>query len=77
MTKRVQTVWNELDYIVGYKTYIDLIRPYIGNQEIVSNGMRQEIDRCQEAIRLAAEGHRVAVVSSGDAGIYGMAGIVI
>ena len=77
MTKRVQTVWNEVDYIVGYKTYIDLIRPYIGNQQIVSNGMRQEIDRCREAIRLAAEGHRVAVVSSGDAGIYGMAGIVI
>ncbi len=77
MTVRVQTVWNEVDVIVGYKTYIDLIRPYITNQQIVSNGMRQEIDRCQEAIRLAAEGHSVAVVSSGDAGVYGMAGIMI
>ncbi|ODA41400.1 precorrin-3B C(17)-methyltransferase [Desulfosporosinus sp. BG] len=77
MTQRVQTVWNEVDFIVGYKTYIDLVRPYLSDQKIVSNGMRQEIDRCREAIRLAAEGHRVAVVSSGDAGIYGMAGIVI
>ena len=77
MTKRVQTVWNEVDFIVGYKTYIDLVRPYLTKQQIVSNAMRQEIDRCREAIRLAAEGHRVAVVSSGDAGIYGMAGIVI
>jgi len=77
MTARVQTVWNEVDVVVGYKTYIELIRPYITNQQIVSNGMRQEIDRCREAIRLAAEGHSVAVVSSGDAGVYGMAGIII
>ena len=77
MTKRVQTVWEEVAFVVGYKTYIDLIRPYLTNQEIVVNGMRQEIDRCREAIRLAAEGHSVAVVSSGDAGVYGMAGIVI
>jgi len=77
MTQRVQTVWNEVDFIVGYKTYIDLVRPYLTNQQIVANGMRQEVDRCKEAIRLAAEGHRVAVVSSGDAGIYGMAGIII
>jgi len=77
MTARVQTVWNEVDVVVGYKTYIELIRPYITKQQIVSNGMRQEVDRCREAIRLAAEGHSVAVVSSGDAGVYGMAGIMI
>jgi precorrin-3B C17-methyltransferase len=77
MTQRVQTVWHEVDVVVGYKTYIDLIRPYLTNQQIVSNGMRQEIDRCREGIRLAAEGHRVAVVSSGDVGVYGMAGILI
>lgn len=76
MTTRVQSVLNEVDYIVGYKTYIDLIRPFLTHQQIVATGMRQEIDRCREAIRLAA-GHRVAVVSSGDAGVYGMAGIII
>jgi precorrin-3B C17-methyltransferase len=77
MTERVKTVWDEVDVIVGYKTYIDLIQSFITHQLIVSNGMRQEIDRCREAIRLAADGHRVAVVSSGDAGVYGMAGIII
>lgn len=77
MTTRVQTVWEEVDVIVGYKTYVDLVKPYITNQQIVANGMRQEIDRCREAIRLAAQGNRVAVVSSGDAGVYGMAGIII
>ena len=77
MTARVQSVLNEAEFIVGYKTYIDLIRPLLTHQQIVATGMRQEIDRCQEAIRLAAEGHSVAVISSGDAGVYGMAGILI
>lgn len=77
MTVRVQSVLNEAEFIVGYKTYIDLIRPLITHQQIVATGMRQEIDRCREAIRIAAEGHHVAVISSGDAGVYGMAGILI
>lgn len=77
MTQRVQTVWTEVDFVVGYKTYVELIRPYLTSQKIVATGMRQEIDRCREAIRLASEGYRVAVVSSGDAGVYGMAGILI
>ncbi|MDQ7093453.1 precorrin-3B C(17)-methyltransferase [Desulfosporosinus sp. PR] len=77
MTSRVQSVLNEAEYIVGYKTYIDLIRNFLTHQQVVATGMRQEIDRCREAIRLAGEGHRVAVVSSGDAGVYGMAGIII
>lgn len=77
MTARVLSVLKEAEFIVGYKTYIDLIRPLITHQQIVATGMRQEIDRCREAIRIAAEGHRVAVISSGDAGVYGMAGILI
>ena len=77
MTARVQSVLNEVEFIVGYKTYIDLIRSFLTHQQLVATGMRQEIDRCREAIRLANEGHRVAIVSSGDAGVYGMAGIII
>lgn len=77
MTTRVQSVLYKAEFIVGYKTYIELIRPLLTDQKIVATGMRQEIDRCREAIRLAAEGHRVAVISSGDAGVYGMAGILI
>jgi len=77
MTSRVKEVWAEVDIIAGYKTYIDLIRPFLSGQQIVATSMRQEVERCQEVVRLAALGHRVALVSSGDAGIYGMAGILI
>ena len=65
------------DVIVGYKTYINLIAEFIEDKEVVSNGMRQEIDRCKKAVEIAKEGKNVAVVSSGDAGIYGMAGLIL
>lgn len=62
--------------IMGYKTYLDLIPDLAKDREFVSSGMRKEVDRCQEAIDRALAGFRVALVSSGDAGIYGMAGLV-
>ena len=65
------------DTIIGYKTYVDLIKPLIEGKEVVSNGMRREVERCETAVRLAEEGKRVALVSSGDPGIYGMAGILM
>lgn len=77
MTYRAREALDEVDCIAGYKTYVDLIRPFLSNQEITTTGMRQEVERCQEVVRLAAHGRRVALVSSGDAGIYGMAGILI
>lgn len=77
MTLRAQKVWEEAEIVAGYVTYIDLVRSFIGDKKIVSTGMRQEIDRCREVVRLAQEGNSVALVSSGDAGIYGMAGILI
>ncbi len=63
--------------IIGYKTYIKLIEELISDKEIVSNGMKQEIDRCKEAIEIANTGKNVAVISSGDAGVYGMAGLIL
>lgn len=77
MTTRAQSVWDEVDVVAGYKTYIDLIRPMLTEKQVVSTGMRQELDRCREVVKLAQEGHSVALVSSGDAGVYGMAGILI
>ncbi len=62
--------------IIGYDTYIDLIRPLIDGKEIVSTGMMKEIDRCRAAIRRVRDGDTVALVSGGDSGIYGMAGLV-
>lgn len=63
--------------IVGYKTYIDLIRPLIQGKQIVSTGMTQEVQRVGAALDLVIEGRVVAVISSGDAGIYAMAGLVL
>ena len=66
------------DIIVGYSTYVRLIKDLIKNKDIVATGMRQEIDRCQKAIDLAHEtGKNIGVVSSGDAGVYGMAGLIL
>ncbi|MBK5274939.1 MAG: cobyric acid synthase [Desulfuromonadales bacterium] len=62
--------------IVGYNNYIDLIRPLVEGKRIIATAMMQEVERCREAIRLAREGETVALVSGGDAGIYGMAGLI-
>lgn len=72
--------WNAItraQAVVGYKTYIELIQPsLLEGKEVVETGMRQEMDRVARAVELAREGRQVAVVSSGDAGVYGMAGLV-
>ena len=65
------------DVIVGYKTYINLIEDLIDEQEVSSSGMRKEIDRCAHVLELAKQGKTVSLVSSGDAGVYGMAGIML
>ncbi len=68
----------QAEVIVGYKTYIDLIDPgLIEGKEKISTGMKGEIRRCLMAIEKALEGKNTTVVSSGDAGIYGMAGLVL
>ena len=68
----------QAEVIVGYKTYIDLIEPeLLMEKETISTGMMKEIIRSQMAIDRACQGKDTAVVSSGDAGIYGMAGLVL
>ena len=63
------------DIIIGYRTYIDLVRPLIAEKTVIETGMTEEIDRATQAVELAYAGHRVTLVSSGDVGIYGMAGL--
>ncbi|GCF95205.1 precorrin-3B C(17)-methyltransferase [Enterococcus florum] len=70
-------VLKRADVIVGYSTYVRLIKEFVKDQQIVSTGMKQEIDRCEKAIDLALSGQDVAVISSGDSGVYGMAGLVL
>ena len=62
--------------IAGYKMYLDLIDDLLDGKEIIESGMKKEVDRCAAAIDRAVSGATVALVSSGDAGIYGMAGLV-
>jgi len=69
-------VLEQVDAVAGYGTYIDLIRPLIGDKQIISTGMTREVERVEKAIELARSGTSCAIVSSGDPGIYAMAGLV-
>lgn len=77
MTPQAREAILVADRVVGYLTYLDLIADLIEGKETVGTAMMQEVDRCQQAVDLAVAGHRVVVVSSGDSGIYGMAGLVL
>lgn len=77
MTEAAKTSLEVADIIVGYKTYIDIIADLVVGKDVRSSGMRKEVDRCQECLDLAEAGNTVTLVSSGDAGVYGMAGIMM
>ncbi len=66
-----------VDAVAGYTTYIDLIRPLIAGKQVVSTAMKKEVDRVSAALDLALSGQSCAVVSSGDPGVYAMAGLVL
>jgi cobalt-precorrin 5A hydrolase / precorrin-3B C17-methyltransferase len=77
LTPRARKTISDSDVIVGYGTYLDLIKGLTKDKTIVSTGMTQEIDRCRRAIELAEQGKTVAVISGGDPGIFAMAGLVL
>ncbi len=76
MTAQAVAVISLCDVICGYDKYVKFLGDMTDGKQIVTSGMKGEKDRCIEAIRLAKEGHSVAVVCSGDSGVYGMAGLV-
>ncbi|MBN2419874.1 MAG: precorrin-3B C(17)-methyltransferase [Deltaproteobacteria bacterium] len=76
MTGHTRRLLESSDVIAGYKNYIELIAPFAINKEIISTGMTKEVERVDSSIEAAANGKTVALVCSGDAGIYGMAGLV-
>jgi precorrin-3B C17-methyltransferase len=76
LTKRAAEVLASVEVVAGYSTYIDLIRPLIDGKEIISTGMTKEVSRVEAAIERAQAGKSCAIVSSGDPGIYAMAGLV-
>ncbi|RLM20307.1 precorrin-3B C(17)-methyltransferase [Brenneria alni] len=77
MTQDAIAAIQDAEIIVGYKTYTHLVKRLTGDKQVIKTGMCKEIERCQTAIDLAMTGHKVALISSGDAGIYGMAGLVL
>ncbi|MBI4838487.1 MAG: precorrin-3B C(17)-methyltransferase [Nitrospirae bacterium] len=77
ITPEAQRAIKESDVIVGYGTYLDLIKELIKNKEVVSTEMTQEIERCKKAVELALSGKNVSVICGGDPGIYAMAGLVL
>ena len=76
LTLRARAALEACDLIVGYTTYLALVREAFPEKETLSTGMRREVDRCRAAVEAAAAGKNVAVVCSGDSGVYGMAGLI-
>ena len=74
MTARARAAIAEADTIIGYVTYIKLVADLIEGKEVIRKSMTEELDRAIEALARAREGKKVALISSGDAGVYGMAG---
>lgn len=77
MTRRAFEALEACDLIVGYTVYIDLIKEEFGDKEIATTPMRKEVERCELALEEASKGKNVAMVCSGDPGVYGMAGLVL
>ena len=75
LTGRAREALEKADVIVGYTVYIDLIRAEFGHKELRTTPMRKEQERCEMALELADSGKVVAMVCSGDPGVYGMAGL--
>lgn len=76
MTPRAMKALEESDVIVGYTVYIDLIKDLFAHKKMLTTPMKREVERCQMAVEEALKGQTVSMVCSGDAGVYGMAGIM-
>lgn len=76
MTLRALRALESCDVIAGYGVYVDLVKPILKDKEYLVTPMRREAERCRMAIDCALRGKTVAMISSGDAGVYGMAGLI-
>ena len=74
LTFKAKAAIDDAQTIIGYRTYVMLVKELIKGKEVFYTGMTEELDRARRAVELAWKGKRVALISSGDVGIYGMAG---
>ena len=78
MTVAVREALTKSNRVVGYKPYVDRVSHWLKNGQVTDRSfMRKEKDRCRHALKCAARGEKVALISSGDAGVYGMAGLML
>jgi precorrin-3B C17-methyltransferase len=77
ITPQARQVIDACDVIVGYTLYIDLVAGLLHEKKIIATGMKSEVARCKMALAEAKNVKKVAVISSGDAGIYGMAALLL
>ncbi|MFA5269801.1 MAG: SAM-dependent methyltransferase, partial [Methanoregula sp.] len=76
MTVRALKAVAAADYVLGHSSYLEPLEPLLTGKNVISSSMGKEVDRAKQAIELARS-HAVAIVSGGDAGVYGMASIVL
>ena len=76
MTIEAAEALKKCDTIIGYTVYIDLVKDHFADKEFLSTPMRKEVERCVMAFEEADKGKTVAMICSGDAGVYGMAGLI-
>lgn len=77
MTPRAKKAMEESDIIIGYSAYIELVKEYFPGKSFVSSSMTREVERCKLVLDEALGGKTVSLISSGESGIYGMAGIML
>ena len=77
MTEEAISAIEMSDVICGYTVYVDLITSMFPEKETFTTPMKKEIDRCKWALETAQSGKTVAMVCSGDSGVYGMAGLLL
>lgn len=77
LTLRAQNTLREAEVVLGYRRYLEHIAVFLEGKRVLDFAMGEEVLRCRETLRLAREGWKVALVSGGDPGIYGMAGLLL
>jgi len=76
MTIEAREALNECDVLCGYTVYIELLKDIVPSKRVISTGMTKEIERCHAALKEAVRGNTVAMICSGDAGVFGMSGLI-
>lgn len=76
MTGKAVSALRESDVIIGYTVYVDLVKDHFPGKEFMTTPMKKEVDRCVLAFEEAKKGKTVSMICSGDAGVYGMSGLM-